>query len=105
MTTYLLRNVESPEAELGSSVGLRRVVSGIAVEGPQGPPGTAGGGFVHTQATPATPWIVNHNLGYRPAVEVYDSGGNEVIVEVAHISLNQYEVRPQPAMSGFTRAV
>lgn len=98
MSTVSLRATQSP-------TGLKRVVFGVAVPGPQGTPGTAGGGHVHTQVSAATVWIVNHNLGYRPAVEVYDSGGSEVVAEVAHISVNQYEVRVNPAMSGFSRAV
>lgn len=55
----------------------------------------SGGGAptVFTQASPLAEWIVNHNLGYKPLVDVLDTGGNLVGAEVAHISLNQFAVR------------
>ena len=105
MTTYVLKSTRTSPGLNVTEHGLRRIAHGIAIPGPQGPPGTAGGGFVYNQVAPALTWVVNHNLGYRPAGEVYDSGGNEVVAEVQHMSLNQYEVRVNPAMSGFTRAV
>lgn len=60
----------------------------------QGPPGrdsSAGGArFTHTQATAASTWTVNHNMGVRPAaVSVLSPGGVEVEATVTHISLNQ----------------
>jgi len=34
--------------------------------------------YVHTQSAPATVWTLNHNLGKYPAVQVLDSGNDEV---------------------------
>jgi hypothetical protein len=34
-------------------------------------------GYTHTQATPATVWTVNHNLGRQPSIVVTDFAGNE----------------------------
>lgn len=45
--------------------------------------------FVHTQASAASSWTVNHNLGFRPAVEVFSVGGAEIEAEVLHTSVNQ----------------
>lgn len=70
--------------------------------GPQGPPG-AGGAYVHTQAIAAAVWVVNHNLGFRPAVAVLSPGGLEVIADIVHITTNQTEIRFNSPASGTAR--
>jgi hypothetical protein len=50
----------------------------VTTAGPQGPGGGAGAAYVHTQASPATTWTINHNLGFRPSVELLDSGSQEI---------------------------
>lgn len=77
----------------------------IVTEGIQGPPGASGAGFVFSQPTPATEWVINHNLGFRPAVEIIDAGGNEVDAEVLHISVNQARVYFNAAIAGEARCV
>lgn len=58
--------------------------------GPPGAPGAPGGAaYLHTQSTAAATWTINHNLGFRPDVAVRDSGGNEVLAQVLHVSANQ----------------
>lgn len=71
------------------------------------PFGSGGGitGFVHTQASPATTWTVNHNLGYKPEVQVYNAGSIQVLAEVEHSTVNQTIIRIAPATSGFARFV
>lgn len=60
--------------------------------GPQGAPGTVTQ-YVHTQSSPSASWVVNHNLGYRPAaVEVLSTGGMQVEAAVTHVSVNQLQV-------------
>lgn len=74
--------------------------------GPQGPPGPAGGGgagYLHTQTIADTTWIINHNLGYKPSVELIDSGGNEFDAEVTHISDNQVNVYLVAPLAGIAR--
>jgi hypothetical protein len=51
----------------------------IEVPGPAGPPGApgptgatgpagpSGVGYTHTQSTPGTVWVINHELGFNPA--------------------------------------
>ena len=57
--------------------------------GPPGPPGTGGGGsdayFVHSQDLPSSLWRVEHGLGKRPAVTVFDSAGTQVEGDVEHL--------------------
>lgn len=73
--------------------------------------GGAGGGggltaFVHNQPSVATTWTINHNLGYRPSVELYDSGSQEFDAMVSHPSVNQTVVGPMTvATSGFARLI
>lgn len=74
--------------------------------GPQGPPGPPGGGsYQHTQSTPASTWVVNHNLGFRPDVTVFSPGGIEVEAEIAHISTTQTEIRFSAAATGSARFI
>lgn len=59
--------------------------------------------FVHTQGSAATSWTVNHNLGFRPAVEVFSVGGAEIDAEVLHTSLNQTVISFNAATAGSAR--
>lgn len=72
-------------------------------QGPQGPSGTAA--FVYLQVAPATVWTINHNLGYKPSVELLDSGSQEIDGEVAHPSNNQTVVTLNPASAGLARLI
>ncbi len=63
-----------------------------------GPPGPAGESYDHVQSSPSAEWVVNHNLGLRPAVSVLSPGGVEVSAHVIHQSTNQlriYFAQPQ----------
>ena len=57
--------------------------------------------YKHDQASPASVWTVNHNLGYNPAVQVFNSGGQAVFADVSHTSLNQTVITASLAFSGF----
>lgn len=69
--------------------------------GPQGPPGA--GAYVFTQSAPASVWVINHNFGFRPSVELLDAGSQEIDGDIAHPSVNQTVVTLQPASAGFAR--
>jgi len=73
--------------------------------GPEGPQGPAGVSFTHTQASPATTWTINHNLGHRPTVEVFNSGGQTVVATVENPSVNQTVVRHNVALAGSARLI
>lgn len=73
--------------------------------GPQGPKGDEGDpaktAFVWDQMTPASSWVVLHNLGYFPAgIWITDSGGQDVEGEVTHDSVNQLTLSFSAAFSG-----
>jgi hypothetical protein len=71
--------------------------------GPQGPAG--GAAYQFEQVAPATVWTINHNLGYRPSVELLDAGSQEIDGEVAHPSVNQTVVTLNPASAGLARLI
>jgi hypothetical protein len=71
--------------------------------GPTGPPGPASAFFEFAQPIPLADWIVNHNLGFRPNVAVFDDGGNVVLAAVAHLSVNQCRINFAVPMTGRAR--
>jgi hypothetical protein len=62
-----------------------------------------GNAYVHTQSTPATTWTINHNLGFRPAVELLDSGSQEIDGAISHPTVNQTVITLSPATAGLAR--
>ncbi len=49
-------------------------------------------GYKHVQVSPATVWVVNHNLGYRPLVAILKDGVTPVEAAINHVSINQAEI-------------
>lgn len=54
----------------------------------------------HTQAAPATEWVINHNLGAWPTARVYTPGLVEIEAEIVHTSPNQTRIRFNTAQAG-----
>lgn len=77
----------------------------ITTAGPQGPSGGGATAYVHTQSSPATTWTINHNLGFRPSVELLDSGSQEIDGEIAHPTINQTVITLNPATAGLARLI
>lgn len=48
-----------------------------------------GSQYEHQQTTPSASWVVNHNFGVRPNVQVTTLGGVQMWAEVIHASTNQ----------------
>ena len=71
--------------------------------GPTGPAGPPGSAYVHLQTAAATTWTINHNLGYRPSVELLDAGSREIDGDVYHPTVNQSVVVFTIAVSGTAR--
>lgn len=85
-------------------VSFESAVAGSArLIGDQAPPGTPPTSYTHTQVTPATVWTINHNLGFIPSTELFNSGSQEIDGDVANTSVNQTVVTFQSAISGFAR--
>jgi hypothetical protein len=64
-------------------------VSAIGYPGPAGRDGAAAAAYVHTQSAPSATWVMNHNLGYAPNVELRTTGGVLFDGQVTHVSVNQ----------------
>lgn len=78
----------------------------VASPGPQGPrgePGASGAGYDHQQPVASASWVINHNLGVRPNVATFDTGGHEFEADVAHTSDNQTVVTIAVPMAGYAR--
>ena len=101
--TAVSNTVTVTEGDAGTTVVTVPVTSVVTAttEGPQGPAGS--GGYVFTQSTPSTTWTINHNLGFRPTVELLDAGSQEIDGDVAHPSINQTIVTLNPATAGLAR--
>jgi hypothetical protein len=73
-----------------------------------GIPGPMGQGssldFIQSSALPV--WTVAHNLGYRPIVSVYSTGGVEIIGgEIVHLSVNTLQITFDIPFAGAARCV
>lgn len=78
----------------------------ISAAGPAGPRGAAGGeAFVFTQSTPASTWTVNHDLGFKPTVELMTAGGLEFEADIQHLSDNHFVVNMNTATAGTARCI
>jgi hypothetical protein len=75
----------------------------VITEGPQGPKGDAGVGYIYTQQSPASTWTINHLLGFKPSVDIYDSGSQQISADVSHPSLNQSVILFTASTAGFAR--
>jgi hypothetical protein len=81
---------------------VRILAQGYAVRGRTGAPGE-GSGYTHSQVSPSDTWVINHNLGYRPGVAVFSSGGVLTLAEAIHMSANQTQILLNTPMAGSAR--
>lgn len=51
--------------------------------------GTGSLPYIHDQSSPSNEWIINHNFGYTPVVDLLDTANRQIEAEVLHISNNQ----------------
>ena len=62
-------------------------------------------GVNFTQNLASSTWVIAHNLGYKPIVEVFSVGGVQMIGTVVHISHNLVNVQFEVAVAGFARLI
>jgi hypothetical protein len=74
---------------------------GQGPSGPAGAPGAGAAAFRHVQGSAASTWVINHNLGIEPQVEVMSPGSVRVNAEVIHVNLNQVQVLFAVPYAGF----
>ncbi len=56
--------------------------------------------FIYTQAAVSSLWVITHNLGRNPSVNVRDTEGNMVVGAVSHTNANTLEIRFLETISG-----
>lgn len=56
--------------------------------------------FTHTQGAAATVWTITHNLGFYPAITVFDSGLSEVEGAISHQNVNSLTITFSVSISG-----
>lgn len=71
--------------------------------GPQGPPGAAVNSYNFTQPTPALVWNINHNLGFKPSMDCFSSGGLPIEGSVLNLNNNQLTVTWNSPVEGSAR--
>lgn len=60
--------------------------------GPAAPEGGAVSDLTFDQASPSAEWIINHNFGFYPNVDIFTVGGMMMLGQVANLSANQVRV-------------
>lgn len=73
-------------------------VTVLPVAGPTGPQGAPGGSyFVHTQSSPSATWIIDHNLGRKVHVTLFDPLSTVIHADIDHGTPNQTTITfPSP---------
>ncbi len=74
-----------------------------SLKGDTGPPGESAPTFTYVQSVAAATWTINHNLGFKPTVELFDSGSQVVDAHIAHPSNQQTIVQFTAPIAGFAR--
>ena len=72
-------------------------------QGVAGPVGPASAFFIYDQATAASEWTINHNLGFKPSVQAFDTGSQQIEGLVTHLSINTTAIVFVVPVAGFAR--
>lgn len=62
-----------------------------------------GTSYLHTQTTASAVWTITHNLGFKPSVELFNAGSQEIDGDVLHLSVNVVQVSFTIPITGFAR--
>lgn len=73
------------------------------LEGRPGNPGPSGAGINWPQVAPAATWTIAHNLGYRPSVQTFNTGGAEILGAILHLSVNVVQISFLQPVAGTAR--
>lgn len=60
-------------------------------------------GVLFEQAVPAMVWTIDHNLGHRPHVTIFDPAGEEIFAPKTNPTLNRTTITFSPAAAGSAR--
>lgn len=56
--------------------------------------------YTHTQASASSTWTINHGLGYRPSVTIFDNTATEVEGAITHNDENNVTLEFSVAITG-----
>lgn len=82
------------------------IVSSYGPQGPKGDPGATGPPgsgiyYLHTQAAPASTWIVTHNLGLKVGCTLFDTSGELIYGDVTQGSLSTTTITFPSPIAGY----
>lgn len=77
------RSVEKVRVVRGESAYETAIENGYVGTESQWLDSLRGAVHVHNQSTPASTWIIGHNMGRNPDVAVYDELGEMILVDVS----------------------
>lgn len=87
------------------TLGNGGVVNAYVTDRRGNPKPIVGYAYVHGQAIASAEWTINHNLGFRPMISCYTTGGVEFEAEVVHVSENQALARTAVPVAGQARCL
>lgn len=95
--TLILRSTVGRRAlRFGEGSGELKVALTPFFQGPKGEKGDKGDSasisHTHYQSTPASVWVIEHNLGFWPNVYVLDTNGDECEGEIQNVSTNRTDI-------------
>ena len=101
-------NVQVGVAALNVQFSSQGLAGPAGIQGSQGVPGPIGPvgpaplveTYIFTQSQPASTWVIAHNLGRYPSVDVADSTGREEIGEVQYVDGNNLNLFFSAPFSG-----
>lgn len=91
-------NVSVKQPSLQNTVVIPRPTTTLSIKGVTGGGGDAH--FVFEQNMPSATWVINHNLGKKPAAVVVDSTENVVVGDIQYNSLNTLTITFVDPFSG-----
>lgn len=50
-------------------------------------------------------WLINHNLGYKPILQIFSSGGIEIDGEILHLNQNTVQIKFNNPLNGEVRVI
>lgn len=57
--------------------------------------------YTHEQQSNQYVWTINHNLGYKPSVDIIDNGGNSIEGDISYTDTNSLTITFTSLVSGF----
>ena len=93
---------------IGPGINTRAVINRagaarVVLVGTQGVAGATSTSYEHTQASAAATWTINHNLGFRPNVQLRSVGHVLIGADVQHPSTTQAVANLESPFAGYAR--